>query len=130
MAYAYSLRGWGKHDAQRLARAVAWGRYNVDDAQAELATTLAWYAQRAGMRIGCKALAASMLSDELDPLDAHHDAVLQRMTAAAEQVLLSNPRAALAAAVAAADIARAERVPPSLIDTALRFAVWRTKRRA
>lgn len=131
MAYAYSLRGWGKHDANRLAIGVVWGRYSIEDAQAELATTLAWHAQQARMlTVSCRSLAAAMLDDELEELDQHHDAVLRRMTEAAEKVLRNDPRDRHAAAHAAADIARAEQVPPELIHTAMRFASWRTRRRA
>lgn len=130
-AYGASLRHWGRHDAKRLALAVAWGRYGDDDACAELATALAWHAERAGFKgISCRAVAASMIQDELDLLDAKHDAVLQRMIVAAEAKFSGNRRDAYGAANAAADIARAEVAPPSLIGTAFRIARWRASRRA
>lgn len=130
-AYGASLRHWGRHDAKRLALAVAWVRYGDDDARAELATTLAWHAERAGFKgISCRAVAASMIQDELDLLDAKHDAVLQRMIAAAEAKFRENHRNTLGAATAAADIARSEEVPPSLIENAFRIARWRTRQRA
>lgn len=131
MAYAAALRNWGSHDAKRLAAAIAWERYGEDDARAELATTLAYHAQKARMlTVSCQALAADMLEEAMDALDERHNAVLQRMTDAAEPVLRANPRDRLAAALAAADIARTENVPPDLIDAAMRFASWRTRRRA
>lgn len=131
MAYAASLRAWGRHDAHRLALAVAWGRYGEDDARAELAATLAFHAQRARMlTVSCRALAADMLEEALEEIEDRHDAVLRRMTDAAERLLRDAPLDRHGAAHAAADIARAERVPPDLIQTAMRFASWRTRRRA
>lgn len=131
MAYAASLRHWGRHDAHRLALAVVWGRYGEADAQAEMATTLAWHARQAGITsISCRELAASMLDDELEALDLHHNAVLQRMIEAAETKLRTNYRDAFGAAVSAADIARTEQVPPDLIDKACGIARWRVRRSA
>lgn len=131
MAEAAQLRHWGRHDANRLALAIAWGRYGEDDARRELATTLAWHAERAKISgISCRALAASMLEDELAGIDEHLNAVRQRMIDAAETVLRNNSADRLAAATAAADIARAENVPPELIDAAFNIALWRTRRRA
>lgn len=127
MAYAASLRHWGQHDAKRVALAVVWGRYGEDDARAELATTLAWHAERAGIRsISCRKLAAAMLEDELYLLEEHQNAVLQRMIEAAERKLRAVPQDYRAAAHAAADISRAEQVPPHLIDKAFGIARWRT----
>lgn len=131
MANAASLRHWGRHDALRLALAVAWGRYGEADALAELATTLAWHASRARIHtVSCRDLAASMLDDELDRLERHHNAVLRRMIDAAEDKLRADYRDMYGAAHAAADIARAEQVPPDLIDKACGIARWRVRRSA
>ena len=131
MAYAAALRAWGSHDARRLALAVVWGRYGEEDAHAELATTLAWHAQQARMfSVSCRALAADMLDSEINRLEQQHNAVLQRMIEAAETVLRANYRAVFGAAHAAAEIARAEQVPPDLIDKACGIARWRVRRSA
>jgi hypothetical protein len=131
MAYSWSLRGWGQHEAHRVATAVAWGRYGEDDARAELATHLAWHAQRAKiLTVSCRALAAEMLSEALEAIEDRHHAVLSGMIAAADKRLQDNPRDAQGAAHAAADIARAENVPPDLIAPAFRIAQWRARRRA
>ena len=130
-AYGAALRAWGAHDAKRLALAIAWERSTETDAHRELSTTLAWHAERAKITgISCKAVATSMLHDALAAVDEHHDAVLQEMIAAAERELVRNRRAILPAALAAADVAEREAVPPALIDSAVRFARWRTRRRA
>lgn len=130
-AYAASLRGWGAHDAKRVAAAVVWGRYSEDDARRELATTLAWHAEQAGIKtVSCRAIAASMLEDELGALEYQHNQVMWSMAEAAEKELRENRRNLLPAANAAADIARAAQVPPELIDKAVRIALWRTRRRA
>lgn len=130
-AEAASLRNWGGHDARRLAIAIAWGIYGLDDAHAELSTFLAGHAQRAGIRsVSCRALAASMLDDEINALDWHYHAVRERMIEAATRRLTKDPRDRMAAAQAAADIARAANVPPDMIDGAFNIALWRTKRRA
>jgi hypothetical protein len=131
MAEAAALRGWGAHDAQRLAILVARGTYPAAEAQRELAATLAWHAERAGIRsVSCRALAADMMEDQLDTLQRSHDDAIRRMADAAERSLRRNPSDRHGAAHAAADIARAEDVPPTLIETAFRFALWRTRRRA
>jgi hypothetical protein len=131
MADAWMLRGWGQHDANRLAIAIAWGKYSEDDACRELATTLAWHATRAKIHtVSCRVLAAEMLEDAIGAVEHRHNAVQHRMTAAAEAVLRADPRDRMGAAMAAAGIARAEEVPPHLIHTALRHASWRTGRRA
>lgn len=63
-AEAACLRHWGRHDAHRLALAIATGTYPKAEAERELATTLAWHAEQAGIRsVSCRALAASMLED-------------------------------------------------------------------
>lgn len=130
MAETAQLRHWGRHDAQRLALAVAWGRYGEDDARRELATTLAWHAERAKISgISCRALAVGMLGDEVAAIEDRHDTVLRTMTDAAERALRRGDSFRCAAYIAA-DIARSEKVPPSLIETAMRFAEWRTRRRA
>jgi len=130
-AYGASLRAWGAHDAKRLALAVVWGRYDEADARAELATTLAWHAERAGFKgISCREVAASMIEEEVDLLDAEHERVLQRMIANAEAKLQHDHRDAIGAATAAADVARAANAPPSLIEKAFRIARWRTRERA
>lgn len=130
-AEAAALRNWGGHDARRLAIAIAWGVYGLDDAHAELSTFLAGHAQRARIRtVSCRALAASMLDDEINALECGHDAVRQRMIEAATRCLAKDPRDRVAAATAAADIARAANVPPEMIDAAFNIALWRTKRRA
>jgi hypothetical protein len=65
MAEAAALRGWGRHDAHRLAILVARGTYPAAEAQRELAATLAWHAERAGIRsVSCRALAADMLEEQ------------------------------------------------------------------
>jgi len=67
MAEGATLRLWGAHDAHRLAVAIATGIYSGEEARRELATTLAWHAERAGIRsVSCRALAADMLADESD----------------------------------------------------------------
>ena len=130
-AEAAALRGWGRHDAKRLAIAIAWNVYGLDDAHAELATTLAGYAQRARIRsVSCRELAASMLDDEITALDWHHHATQQRMIEAVTRQLAMNPRDRMAAANAAADIARGANVPPEMLDAAFNIALWRAKRRA
>ena len=130
-AEAAALRGWGAHDAKRLAIAIAWNIYGLDDAIAEFAATLAGHAQRAGIRsVSCRELAASMLDDEITALDWHYHAVRQDMIEAVARRLASNPDDKMAAAVAAADIARAANVPPEMIDAAFNIALWRAKRRA
>jgi hypothetical protein len=131
MAEAASVRAWGLHDAKRLAMAVTSGVYPMDEAQRELATTLAWHAQNARIRsVSCNALAADMLEDEVDALEVHQLAVRARMIDAAEAVLRADPRRRRDAAHAAADIARAENMPVDLIDAAFNIALWRTRRRA
>ena len=128
-AEAASLRHWGRHDAHRLALAIAWQRYTEQDALAELATTLAWHAEQAGIKnVSCRALAASMLDDALYPIEREQNAVLQKMIEAAEKPLRENRRAAFQAAMAAADVARDAQVPPYLIDSAVKIARWRTRR--
>jgi hypothetical protein len=134
-AEAAALRQWGAHDAKRLAIAIAWNIYGLDDAHAELAATLAGHAQRAGIRlVSCRELAAAMLDDEITALDWHYHAVRQDMIEAATRRLAIDPddhvAAALAAALAAADIARAANAPPEMIDAAYNIALWRAKRRA
>ena len=130
-AEAAALRNWGAHDARRLAIAIAWHIYGLDDAHAELATFLAGHAQRAGIRsVSCRALAASMLDDEITALDWYYHEVRQHMIEAAARCLAKNPRDRMAAANAAADIARAANVPPEMIDAAFNIALWRAKRRA
>ena len=130
-AYGAVLRQWGEPEAKRVALAVVWGRYTEEAAHEELATHLACHAQRAGIAsVSCRNLASSMLDDELTALDHHHHTVLQDMIAAAEASLEADRRSSLKAATAAADIARRANVPPYLIDTAFRIALWRTRRRA
>jgi hypothetical protein len=130
-AEAAALRHWAAQDARRLAHAVARGRYREKDAQAELATTLAWHAQHAGIRsVSCRTLASVMLTEALETLEEHHNAVRASMIDAAEKCLLADPSDRLAAAEAAAAIARTENVPLDLIDAAFNIALWRTRRRA
>ena len=130
-AYAAALRNWGADEADRLALAVSWGRYTVADALAELATFLAWQAEKAGIKtVSCRKLAAEMLADELAELDARHRSVLQEMIEAVQRVFAVNRRATLQAAMAAADIAESENAPPDLIDSAFRIARWRTRKGA
>ena len=130
-AEAAALRNLGGHDAKRLAIAIAWNVYGIEDALAELATTLAGHAQRARIRsVSCRELAASMLDDEMIALDWHYHAVRQQMIDAATQRLALDPRDRMAAALAAADIARSANVPPDMIDAAFNIALWRAKRRA
>jgi ABC-type thiamine transport system ATPase subunit len=130
-AEAAALRRWGAHDAKRLAIAITWNIYGLDDALAELAATLAGHAQRAGIRsVSCRELAASMLDDEITALDWRHHAVRQDMIEAVARHLANNPDNQIAAALAAADIARAANVPPEMIDAAFNIALWRAKRRA
>jgi hypothetical protein len=130
-AEAAAVRHWGRHEAQRLAVCVTRGIYPEDEAKRELATHLAWHAQRAKIHsFSCQALAADMLADEVAIIEERLDDVLRRMADAAERVLRANPLDRHGAAHAAADICRAEDVPIALIETAFRFALWRTKRRA
>ena len=130
-AYAAALRQWGDTEAKRVALAVVWGRYTEEAAHQDLAVHLAWLAERAGIKaVSCRALAISMLDDELNILDDQHNTVLQIMIEAAEVELTSNRRSVLQAAHAAADIARNANVPPYLIDAAIRIARWRARRRA
>lgn len=129
-AYAATLRAWGDHDAKRLAIAVTWGVYPEGEALRELSATLASHAERAGMKIRCRPIASSMLEDEIGLLEDRYNKVLQNMIVAAERSLTSNKRDTLSAAQAAADIARANQVPPAMIENALRIARWRTRRRA
>jgi hypothetical protein len=130
-AEAAALRGWGAHDARRLAIAMAWNIYSLDDALAELAATLAGHAKRAGIHsVRCRELAASMLDDEITALDWHYNAVRQNMIEAVARCLANNPDDQIAAALAAADIARAASVPPEMIDAAFNIALWRAKKRA
>jgi ferredoxin-thioredoxin reductase catalytic subunit len=126
-----ALRHWGRQDAQRFAILVTRGTYPEAEAVRELAATLAWHAERAGIAsVSCRELAASMVDDEVAVIENRLDDVLNRMTAAAERVLRHNPLDRRAAAHAAADISRAEDAPIGLIETAFRFALWRTRRRA
>jgi len=130
-AYAAALRAYGAHDALRLALAVAWGRYGEDDARAELATTLAWHAEQAGIRtVSCRALAAAMLEEQIDIIEARHRRVLQQMVAAIEAALTANPRDLREAARLAAEICKENGAPADLIESALRIARWRTSKRA
>jgi hypothetical protein len=130
-AEAAAVRHWGRHEAQRLAVCVTRGIYPEDEAQRELATHLAWHAQRAKIHsFSCQALAADMLADEVAIIEERHYAVRSRMIDAAEAVLRANPLDRLAAAYAAADIARVEQVPVDLVDAAFNIALWRIKRRA
>ena len=126
-ADAARLRQWGAHDAQRLAIAIAWEIYDLGEAHAELAATLAGHAERARIRgVSCRQLAADMLGEEIHLLEARHHALRERMIAAAARCLPDR----MAAASAAADLAREANAPPSLIDQAFNFALWRAKRRA
>jgi hypothetical protein len=130
-AEAAAVRHWGRSEAQRLAVCVTRGIYPEDEAQRELATHLAWHAQRAKIHsFSCQALAADMLEEEVAIIENHLDDVLNRMTAAAERVLRANPLDRRAAAHAAADICRDEDAPIALIEKAFRFALWRTRRQA
>ena len=131
-AEAAALRNWGGHDAERLAIAIAWGAYSLDDAHAELATTLAGHRGKPpGIRsVRCRELAAAMLDDEITALDWRHHAIREQMIKAATRCLTDNPDDHVRAALAAADIARAANVPPDMIDTAFNIARWRAKRRA
>ena len=130
-AEAAVLRKWGAHDARRLAIAIAWNIYGLDDAHAELAATLAGHAQRADLRlVSCRELAAAMLDDEITALDWHYHEVRQDMIEAATRRLAIDPDDRVAAALAAADIARAANAPPEMIDAAYNIALWRAKRRA
>lgn len=130
-AEAAMLRHWGAHDARRLAVAMAWGVSDEANALAELSATLAGHAQRARIHsVSCRALAADMLDDETGALAERHNAVRQRMIEAATRVLRDKPADRLGAALAAADIARAENVPHEMVDTAFNLALWRAKRRA
>jgi hypothetical protein len=129
--YAAALRNWSREEAKRLAILVAWSRYSEDEAVRELAAHLRMQAEKSGITgVNCKKLAVSMLDDELQVMEVRHDAVLQRMIGAAEQEFRINRRADLQAAMAAADIAEAENVPPDLIDSAFRIARWRARKGA
>jgi hypothetical protein len=130
-AEAAAVRHWGRHEAQRLAVCVTRGIYPEDEARRELATHLAWHAQRAKIHsFSCQALAADMLEEEVAIIESHQYAVRGRMIDAAEAVLRANPHDRLGAAHAAADIARAENMPVELLDAAFNIALWRIKRRA
>jgi hypothetical protein len=130
-AYAAALRSYGAHDALRLALAVAWGRYGEDDARAELATTLAWHAEQSGIRtVSCRALAAAMLEEQIDIIEARHRRVLQQMIAAVEAALTANPRDVRGAAAIAAEIAKDNGAPADLVESALHIARWRVRRTA
>jgi hypothetical protein len=130
-AEAAAVRHWGRHEAQRLAVCVTRGIYPEDEARRELATHLAWHAQRAKIHsFSCQALAADMLEEAVGIIEERLDDVLNRMTAAAERILRANPLDRRAAAHAAADICRVEDAPIALIEKAFRFALWRTRRQA
>ena len=130
-AYAAALRHWGAEEANRMALAVVWGRYGEDDARAELATYLAWQAEKAGIRtISCRALAGVMLEEQIGTIEDYHHRVHQQMIAAIEAALDADPRDVRGAAATAAEIAKDNGAPADLIESALRIARWRTSKRA
>ena len=124
---AAMLRQWGAHDAHRLAIAIAWEIYDLHEAHVSLAATLAGHAERSRiLTISCRKLAADMLGEAIHNLEQKHHALRERMITAATQRLPDR----MAAASAAADLAREANAPPALIDQAFNFALWRAKRRA
>jgi hypothetical protein len=130
-AYADALRQWSKDEAHRLALLVAWSRYSEQEAHRELTAFLVVQAEKAGIPHSiCSKVAASMLDEAGAELDERYNTVLQRMIDAASHEFALNRRAPLQAAMAAADIAEAEKVPPDLIDSAFRIARWRTRKGA
>jgi hypothetical protein len=89
MAEAIALRGWGRHDAHRLAILVTRGTYPEAEACRELSATLAWHAERAGIRsVSCRVLAADMLADEA----AHRDHATWRIKQAIAPMLAAHRR--------------------------------------
>lgn len=130
-AYIAALRAWGRHDARRVALAIAWGRYGEADARHELAAALAWHAEQARIEgISCRDLAATMLTEQIEAIEDRHQAVLSGMIAAAERHLMDKPKDIRGAVYAIADMARTEEVPPDFIAAAFNIARWRMRRRA
>jgi hypothetical protein len=123
-AYAAALRNWGADEADRLALAVAWGRYTVADAHAELATFLAWQAEKAGIKtVSCRKLAAAMLDDALAELDAAHELVCREIVEAVHLSLDTAPDDFEGASSAAIAVARSHQAPPKLIAAGMRIAM-------
>jgi hypothetical protein len=130
-AYIAALRAWGRHDARRVALAIAWGRYGEADARHELTAALAWHAERARITtVSCRELASAMLTEQMEAIEDRHQAVLSGMIAAADKRLQDNPRDISSAVYAITDMARAEAVPPDFIKAAFNIARWRMRRRA
>jgi hypothetical protein len=130
-AEAASLRHWLEDDVQHAVLAVVHKRYSIKDGLHHVITAALALVEKARMdQKLARAVAVGAFNEALAEIEAHHQAVLQDMIAAAERELMRDGRDLLTAALAAAAIAERAAVPTDMIDNALRLARWRTRRRA
>jgi hypothetical protein len=133
-ACRWQLRVQMSAEADRLARAIWWGRYDEENAMRELRSMVKDAVARAKYPKQCTAIAAAILAEALETLEAQYRPIVDAIKDAVLEVLgrgqprsAAEKRACDIAAAAAAEIL----LPPVLvrraIDIACRIHAWRRK---